>query len=472
MSINGLLEVSINTFGGFGKIISLNGIGKIVQWLIGSFGSIGVGIIVFTLALKLITLPLDIISRTTMKKSSLKMQQMQPKLEKLQRQYANNKELYNKKIQALYKEQGYSLFSSCLPTLVSVVIFIVVITQFNIYSNFTEWQLLNDMSAAYTKAIEDYDDAVVYKLKDGEGNLIKKEDGSFTAYLNENYVFDNADEFAAFRAFVEKTPKNEYEASYKTKDINGLAAFVKDLNQKGFAAVRVSDDESAVGAQIIKSGDQYVFNSAEFGGYNENGEFVPLSDDEINARVTGTVAAHLFDEYASDTVRFAARTAAKKHYDDNAPSFLWIKNLWMPDLPFRHPVASSINDYSFVKNAKYKAVADNDQFVEITMLLSKEKSSPNGYFVLVILSIGLMLLSQFIMQKSQKAQLQYQSVDGSAAANSKMMMIMMPIMFGVFAFLYSGAFSLYMVVSTAFSIVSTMLINFFVEKAFASKYGA
>ena len=36
------------------------------------------------------------------------MEEMRPELEKLQKQYANNKELYSQKMMALYKKEGYS----------------------------------------------------------------------------------------------------------------------------------------------------------------------------------------------------------------------------------------------------------------------------------------------------------------------------------------------------------------------------
>ena len=59
--------------------------------------------------------------------------------------------------------------------------------------------------------------------------------------------------------------------------------------------------------------------------------------------------------------------------------------------------------------------------------------------------------------------------NGTAASTQKMMTWIMPIMFGVFAFIYSAAFSLYMITSTLLSPLSTVLINYFVEKRFKDK---
>ena len=44
------------------------------------------------------------------------------------------------------------------------------------------------------------------------------------------------------------------------------------------------------------------------------------------------------------------------------------------------------------------------------------------------------------------------------------MMVIMTIMFGVFSFMYSAAFSIYMIMSNVLSLLSTLIINFFVDK--------
>ena len=59
----------------------LNWIGQIVRWIIELFGSyVGLGIIVFTLVLKLITLPLDVYSKSKMPKNRFILKKMRPQL--------------------------------------------------------------------------------------------------------------------------------------------------------------------------------------------------------------------------------------------------------------------------------------------------------------------------------------------------------------------------------------------------------
>ena len=100
----------------------LNWIGKIIQAIIEGVSIAGLGIILFTIILKTIVLPLDIYSRYKAKKQSLLMKAMRPQMEKLQKQYANDKQMYNQKVMELQKANGISMFGACIPMIVSLVI--------------------------------------------------------------------------------------------------------------------------------------------------------------------------------------------------------------------------------------------------------------------------------------------------------------------------------------------------------------
>jgi hypothetical protein len=175
-----------------------------------------------------------------------------------------------------------------------------------------------------------------------------------------------------------------------------------------------------------------------------------------------------------------AQDAAADVYLESSKShsFLWVKNIWVEDLPWKKAFVSKDtyknSTFTYSKGCSCsteKIVSDisNETAYDILMgspKLDEVKKSPNGYLILVLLSIGSMLISQLIMTKSQKAQLELQTVDQSAQQTSKMMMWMMPIMFGVFSFMYTASFSLYLIVSTLFSMISTIFINKIVEKKF------
>ncbi|MFR6055313.1 MAG: hypothetical protein ACLUHK_01640 [Eubacteriales bacterium] len=71
---------------------TISGLNSWIATFINWFPTIVLGVTMFTLALKLVTFPLDFYSRASMRRNSLKMEQMRPQLEKLQKQYAGDKQ--------------------------------------------------------------------------------------------------------------------------------------------------------------------------------------------------------------------------------------------------------------------------------------------------------------------------------------------------------------------------------------------
>ena len=87
MGILFLLNDTLITHYGQTYDIALNFIGQLINILVNGIGIVGVGIIVFSLILKAIVLPFDIIQRVNMRKQNQKMAENKDKLEKLQKQY-------------------------------------------------------------------------------------------------------------------------------------------------------------------------------------------------------------------------------------------------------------------------------------------------------------------------------------------------------------------------------------------------
>jgi membrane protein insertase Oxa1/YidC/SpoIIIJ len=65
--------------------------------------------------------------------------------------------------------------------------------------------------------------------------------------------------------------------------------------------------------------------------------------------------------------------------------------------------------------------------------------------------------------------MELQSVDGQGVATQKMMLWLMPIMMAIFAFIYTAAFSLYIITSTILSILTNIGINKIVDYQFKRK---
>jgi len=180
-----------------------------------------------------------------------------------------------------------------------------------------------------------------------------------------------------------------------------------------------------------------------------------------------------------------------------ADSFLWIRNLWMPDSPF----ATSLPDMQSMQmiefevwndvSAKLAASGVIPQALEfanrdammtyinetVAPFMASETYAPyvapitglgnmnilgiirfsiykygNGWFVLPILSI----LSQLFMQKLTMKQ---QQMDMSQQGTQKMMLYMMTFMSLYFCAIYNSAFALYWVVSNIYAIVEQVMFD-------------
>jgi YidC/Oxa1 family membrane protein insertase len=82
----------------------------------------GVAIIVFTIAVKSLTLPLTLKGMRSMKR----MQTVQPQLQQLQKQHKNDKEKLMQEQMRLYKEHGVNPVAGCLPMLVQMPIWLAL----------------------------------------------------------------------------------------------------------------------------------------------------------------------------------------------------------------------------------------------------------------------------------------------------------------------------------------------------------
>ena len=95
-------------------------------WLLRIFytmtGSYGLALVLFTLAVKIVLLPFQLKS----KKSMVRMSRFQPKIQEIQKKYANNQQKANEELQRLYTEEGINPMSGCLWSLLPFPILIAL----------------------------------------------------------------------------------------------------------------------------------------------------------------------------------------------------------------------------------------------------------------------------------------------------------------------------------------------------------
>ncbi|HPX93648.1 MAG TPA: YidC/Oxa1 family membrane protein insertase [Bacillota bacterium] len=89
-------------------------LGTLYTWL----NSYGLVIILFTILIRLVLMPLGLRSQ----RSTLRQQMLQPEVNEIKRRYGKDQARVNELTQQLYKENGISMMSGCLPTLLQLVV--------------------------------------------------------------------------------------------------------------------------------------------------------------------------------------------------------------------------------------------------------------------------------------------------------------------------------------------------------------
>lgn len=98
-------------------------LGSLLRLLYEVLGSYGLAIIVFTIVVRLLTLPLSFAQT----KSAKEMQVIQPLMDDIKKKYPNDKEKQQQKIMELYKEHKINPFAGCLPVLIQIPIIIALL---------------------------------------------------------------------------------------------------------------------------------------------------------------------------------------------------------------------------------------------------------------------------------------------------------------------------------------------------------
>ncbi|MBO2517474.1 MAG: hypothetical protein CW338_09450 [Clostridiales bacterium] len=102
--------------------MNLDFLTDIIDWFNSGINYYAVSLILFTLCIRVLVLPLDIKSRKGMRK----MAKIQPKINELQKKYANDQAKLQKKQQELMRQEHYNPLSGCLPMLLQYPILILM----------------------------------------------------------------------------------------------------------------------------------------------------------------------------------------------------------------------------------------------------------------------------------------------------------------------------------------------------------
>lgn len=109
-------------------------------------------IVLFTLAVRMLLLPLDIKSKRSMKRMS----DVQPKINALNKKYANDKEKLNQKMAELYKKEKINPMAGCLPMLIQLPILFAMFAVLRTLADEQTVKMLMDMMNGKEPAMQSF----------------------------------------------------------------------------------------------------------------------------------------------------------------------------------------------------------------------------------------------------------------------------------------------------------------------------
>jgi len=138
----------------------MDAIARAMGWILRSLYEVttnyGLAIILFTVFIKLVTVPLTIKQQRSMKET----QELQPILEKLQKKYKNNQEKLAQEMQKLYEERKINPLGGCLLFLIQIPL---IYSMFFAIAQPVKFMYPEIKDAAVEQQIEQYADKGTYK---------------------------------------------------------------------------------------------------------------------------------------------------------------------------------------------------------------------------------------------------------------------------------------------------------------------
>ena len=428
----------------------------IIKAFEGGVGSYILAIVLITLIIKLIWAPFETINKKINKKNMRIQAKIQPELEKLKTRYGADRNLLNQKTQELYRKHNYSMMGSCL--------FMLVFLALNLTIFFTLFAGINSM--ADYKISQQYD-----YLKYNYANILN--------LTNEVYEKNNDDVAENdISGYFENYSSLTFEVTdgyIIAKDANGVEiarevyktdfSYSTDQNQTDENG-NVVTDENGQPVKVVVSSDQAIYDLATKFVYpiaqtNESGEPITNEDGSqvYEARyigdeaIAGTTYKQAIDDFSSRYIVTCYQNSPE------SSKFLWIENYWIADSPFKN----SIFTYDeFVGEIGSNNVSEQERVIYNSFMpsLSERVGRVNGYLILTVLSIGISMLAIWIGNLTNRQK----GAPKTKTPGSKVMMIVMPLIMGIFAIFYNSVFAIYMVTSQAFSAALTPLENLIINK--------
>lgn len=420
-------------------------------------GSYILAIVLITLIIKIIWAPFETINKKINKKNMRIQATLQPELEKIKARYGTDRNLLNQKTQELYKKHNYSMMGSCLFMLVflalNLTIFFTLFAGINSMADYKISQQYDYLKYNYANVLNLTD--IVYEANNDDNELNDIE-GYFENYNDLKFeVIDG--QIIAKLSSGEEIVRTEHKTDF---------SYTSDQNQTDENGNIITDETTGEPLKIVISSDQAIYNLVtKFVSpqpkLNENGEQIKDENGNVVYEERYVGGQTILDVTVKQAVdEFSSKFIVKQY--ENSPessNFLWIENYWIADSPLKN----SIFTYDqFVSEIGSNNVSEYEKTIYDSFMVSlnDQVGRVNGYFILAILSVAVSMLAIWIGNITTRKK----GEPKAKAPGSKVMMIVMPLIMGIFAIFYNSVFAIYMVTSQVIGVALTPLENLIINK--------
>ncbi len=374
----------------------------------------------------------DILNKKVSMKSNEINTKMKPELDAIKEKYQNDPAKMKQKTDEVYKKYQFNVMGSCLPMLVMLVlqtvVFLTLWNSLQTVSNYNIASQYNEMKNIYANVL------VVNKQID-----------------EDKITFEDGNTIEIKLGFQEQEGKN----------VRGIIYTVYTNNEEPNAGQEyfVPYKTDWTNREVFDLISQYVLEPEP--------EEPPAEDASANAAEEDE-NAYVPQEYNpngfSEQIKVQAEKLVKNYYLNTQEGFLWIKNIYKPDAP-QSPLftESEIENYlskyysadEKADESKYKL--EGKIFNSVTAGINAQALGSNGYYILTILAVAFSVLSMWL------SNLMMRRKDQPKQKQSIAMYIIMPLIFGLFTFMYTSLFAIYLVVGQLATMATTPLTTWIVK---------
>jgi len=412
-------------------------------------GSYIVAVILVAIIIRVIFSIVDVVNKKVNMKNMKLNEKMRPELEAVQKKYGNDPKVMQMKQNEIYKKYQFNMMGTCLPMLVTMILqFVVFLTLWNSLQSVANYNIAEkyeNMKDVYVSVITLNDESIVTN-----GTLQQSIQDAIDA--GKKYELKVNVNKKATTMTVTLNVEGEAPVVYSDipiKKNNGLKETYQLLQKY------VLQPKQEEPTPPVEGGEEGGTETTRLIAMAEEGEDV--TEPEIVYIDTGF--NEIFKKLAEDT--------AEQYYLDTQEGFLWIKNYYKADSP-----SSPLFTKKEIKNYLSKYYSKEEKSLQkefdyegkifdsvVTAGIGQKKLGANGYYILTILAVLIsvfsMWLSNFLMKDRNSTKPQ---------KKSWAMYLIMPLIFGIFTFMYTSLFAIYIIVGQLVMIALTPLTTLLVKK--------